>query len=217
MVDPKKELAAHNARATRAKRNIDRLLRLVTQNRAVLAAERVRANQVRKKIRGVSGRANTLRWALSRVGVVEHPSGSNSGPFISDWLRMSGGQPGWPWCQAFVNAGLFVGSDRKVQLKSCYTPEVVGWARNREQGLKLVSLAEAKPGDFVYFKFPNVSNDICDHVGLLFSKGAGEIGTIEGNTSAGNQGSQSNGGGVFRRTRSNSLVAFVVRPPYAGE
>ena len=37
---------------------------------------------------------------------------------------------------------------------------------------------------------------------------------MEGNTSSGNGGSQNNGGGVYVRTRSTSIVAGYVRPPY---
>ena len=36
--------------------------------------------------------------------------------------------------------------------------------------------------------------------------------TIEGNTSSGYSGSQSNGGGVYRRTRSYSSIIGVIRP-----
>lgn len=204
----------HDARARRAASNIAKLKRALAHNAAVLKLERIRASRARKTVTGVTGGTRTVRWALSRVGVVERPAFSNSGPFISDWLRMSDGQPGWPWCQAFANAGVFIGTARKVQLKSCYTPQVVDWARNREHGLRIVSSSEAAPGDLVYFKFPGISSDFCDHVGILESKGRGVVNTIEGNTSRGNGGSQNNGGGVFRRSRPLSVVVAIVRPPY---
>lgn len=35
-------------------------------------------------------------------GVKESPVGSNEGPEVSKWLRLSGVTPGLPWCMAFV-------------------------------------------------------------------------------------------------------------------
>ncbi len=34
------------------------------------------------------------------LGVQERPRGSNSGPYIDDWLEALGGKPGDPWCSA---------------------------------------------------------------------------------------------------------------------
>ena len=47
---------------------------------------------------------------------------------------------------------------------------------------------------------------------MVESAAAGTVTAIEGNTSAGDGGSQDNGGGVFRRTRSRSLVKAYIRP-----
>jgi cell wall-associated NlpC family hydrolase len=77
-----------------------------------------------------------------------------------------------------------------------------------------VPLADRKPGDWIYYKFPGVSHDACDHVGLYI----GENKTIEGNTSPGLQGSQNNGGVValkeFGVNRSLTQVVACVRPTY---
>lgn len=245
MADLKRELRAHYARAERAKKNIsaadrqametqklldktrdrsarDRLIHVILNakwrarhNRLVLAAESRRAAKVREKIKADSGRGKTMRWALSHVGLTEKPPYSNSGPYISAWIRNGGGEPGWAWCQYFCNAGLKVGGGE--QLMTGYTPLVVGWARARKHGLKIVSWAQAEQGDFVYFKFPGVSGDVCDHVGLLLSHDRDSVTCVEGNTSPGSSGSQYNGGGVFKKTRSKSVVAFVVRPTYEGD
>ena len=50
------------------------------------------------------------------------------------------------------------------------------------------------------------------HTGIIESAAIGKITAIEGNTTAGNSGSQSNGGGVYRRTRSTSCVRAYIRP-----
>jgi cell wall-associated NlpC family hydrolase len=157
-----------------------------------------------------------VNWAKARVGVVEHPAGSNQGPKITAWQEMSGYPGGGvPWCQCFVNASAYVGSRKRIKpiWFGGYTVSVVEQANNGDHGLKRISLEAARPGDWIYFNFPG--GESVDHVGLfMHSNSDGTISTIEGNTSSGNSGSQSNGGGVFRRTRDRSLIAAVVRPPF---
>jgi hypothetical protein len=210
-----KELKAHLERQKRAKTNIDKAKWLLRHNQAVLAAERIRADRVRKKISGTLGRPAATRWALNCVGIVENPPFSNSGPRISKWIKDGGGEPGWAWCQYFCNSALKTGGGE--QLFSGYTPQVVAWARARQHGLRIVSWKQARQGDFCYFKFPGVSNEVCDHVGLLISHDGSTVTCVEGNTSPGNGGSQANGGGVFKRTRNKGLVAYVVSPTYNGD
>jgi cell wall-associated NlpC family hydrolase len=155
------------------------------------------------------GAAAAVKWAASQVGTLEQPAGSNAGPRITDWLMASIGITGVPWCQAFVNTALVHGGGE--QLKSAFTPQVVQWGRDKKFGLSIVpNVNDRKPGDFVFFKWPGVSHDFCDHVGIYAGNGQ----TIEGNTSSGNSGSQNNGGGVFVRVRGFANVVAVVRPTY---
>jgi hypothetical protein len=180
---------------------------LARRRREQSAARRVIARWT-EKLRDSSGSARAVRWAKAQVGVSESPPGSNSGPKINDWIRASGGQPGWPWCQYFANAVMRQGGAPNIP--SGYTVQVVQWARERRYGLRLVPKSERKPGDLVFFKFPGVSSDFCDHVGVYVGDGV----TVEGNTSPGVSGSQNNGGGVYRRVRPMSQVVAVVRPDY---
>ena len=60
-----------------------------------------------------------------------------------------------------------------------------------------------RPGDIIIYNF--------GHTGIVESAGGSTITAIEGNTSAGEAGSQSNGGGVFRRKRSKTLVTAYIR------
>lgn len=158
------------------------------------------------KERHSDGVKQAVAWALDRVGTVEQPSYSNRGPLIDKWEIATLGYSGYAWCQAFVNAALVKGGG--VQLKSAYTPQVVTWANAGQYGLKRAT--SPQPGDFVYFKWPGVSNAFCDHVGLYVGNGK----TVEGNTSSGNQGSQNNGGGVYLRERGTAYVVAYVRPTY---
>ena len=157
-------------------------------------------------------RARAVNWAKSRVGIVEHPAGSNRGPKIDAWSSMSG-YPGSsvPWCQNFVNASAYVGSRKRIKpiWFGGYTVGVVEQARNSEHGLKKISLEEARPGDWVYFDFDGGG---VDHVGMFLSRDGSTVYTIEGNTSV--AGSQSNGGGVYRKSRDRSLISATVRVPF---
>jgi hypothetical protein len=120
-----------------------------------------------------------------------------------------------PWCQNFVNASAYVGSRKRIKpiWFGGYTVSVVDMADRGEHGLKRISLAEARPGDWLYFNWPG--GDSVDHVGLFMHRDGDTIHTIEGNTSPeGSGGSDANGGGVFRRTRHKGLIAAVVRPPF---
>ena len=164
-------------------------------------------------------RARAVKWATDRIGTVEHPAGSNSGPRISQWENLSGypGEGAVPWCQCFVNASAYVGTGRNRKrfnpaMLGGYTVSVVDMADRGDHGLKRISLEEARPGDWVYFNW--AGGDSVDHVGLFISRAGDSVSTIEGNTSSGDLGSQSNGGGVFRRVRDRSLIAAVVRPPF---
>jgi hypothetical protein len=156
------------------------------------------------------GAQAAIKWALDQVGTTENPYGSNSGPKISDWIRAGGGVPGWAWCQYFANVVATKGG--APQLKTGYTVFVLQGSFGKAEGYRRVAIEDVRPGDFVYFKFPyaGAAGDICDHVGVYIGGGK----TVEGNTSAGDAGSQSNGGGVFVRTRPKSQWVGVVRPPY---
>lgn len=152
-----------------------------------------------------------LAWALRQVGTVEHPAGSNQGPKIDDWNRASGLAPGPAayWCQTFANAAARAAG--APQLRSAYTPAVL----RGMGGYRPIPVSQARAGDFIYFKFPGVSRDPCDHVGVLDELRPGTVVCVEGNTSPpAGAGSQNNGGGVYVRERPRSLVVGAVRPPY---
>ena len=80
---------------------------------------------------------------------------------------------------------------------------------------RAVSRNSLRKGDIVFFDWDH-SGD-CDHVGIVESVGSSRITTIEGNTSSGNAGSQSNGDGVYRRYRTRSQIAKAIRPAYEAE
>lgn len=158
-----------------------------------------------------------LDFAQAQRGTAESPHGSNKGPKITQW-EIDSGYPwvanaaaGVPWCQCFANAGARAGGAPLIP--DGFTPDFLS-GKYAAKGYKPIPLADAEPGDFVYFKWPGVSSAICDHVGILVSKTATTVTCIEGNTSGTDVGSQNNGGGVYLRTRSRTLVAGAVSVPY---
>lgn len=203
-------------RQRRDKRERERKRKKKGALRALLEAVRKRLNVLnariaarRKKIDALDdGVRGAVKWALAQVGTREIPEGSNRGPKVDVWNVATLGYSGFSWCQSFVNAVLKAGGGE--QLKSAYTVAVIQWANENRYGLKRVPISDRKPGDFIYFKWPGVSGDFADHVGVDVGGGW----TVEGNTSPGTTGSQNNGQGVWKRLRGNAYVVAVVRPTY---
>lgn len=142
--------------------------------------------------------ASVLSTAQHEIGYVEGggPDG-RSGNITKYWAELAPGLQGQPWCAAFqrwvdIHAG---GPDLPVS-NPYYCPTIVTYAR--QHGLWLPR-DQGSPGDFILFSWKQ--DGIADHVGRVVSKGASAYTTIEGNTSGTTAGSQSNGGGVFQRTR----------------
>lgn len=78
-----------------------------------------------------------------------------------------------------------------------------------------VPKSQARPGDVLVFDW-NWATASTNHVGILEKVlPSGNYQTIEGNTSTGSSGSQSNGGRVARRTRRPGQVRYVIRPNWS--
>lgn len=114
---------------------------------------------------------------------------------------------GVPYCDMYVTKCL-----REIGITnfdSAYVPGRIATARARGW---LVLREKAQPGDLVCFDWDD--DGVADHIGIVEIKYAWSFQTIEGNTSGSWRGSQSNGGGVYRRVRSFDSVIAVIRPPY---
>ena len=219
---PAAQLKAHDARARRAQTNITRLQQALRHNILVRNIEKRRAAKIAAQLKAKQPvgdeRTTAVHWALSRVGTVEHPAGSNKGPKITDWQEICGYPGGGePWCQCFATTSLWVASKHQIDAPDIggYTVSVVDRAKTKQviggrSGWATSSVDTAKQGDWVYFDFDGTG---IEHVGILLSHTGSTVTCVEGNTSASN-GSQSNGGGVFVKTRSRSVVAAVVHVPY---
>jgi hypothetical protein len=193
---------------------------------------RKNAGALRKRLNAVNARVNKLNAAITRrkqklggtpgdhaaryllrfVGQTESPPGSNDSPFLARWRRdfpTLSWMRGQPWCGFACLAAWFHGANKKLPDGVVYTPNIVNWARSG-QGFRAVPATHAQAGDLVVFDFDGGG---ADHVGLALGPAVGGlIPTVEGNTSSSNSGSQSNGGGVFKRSRPVGLIAVVARP-----
>lgn len=162
-------------------------------------------------------RLRALALAQKHVGVKENPPGSNRGALIDSWNRLANVPLGSSYCDAFVHAmfhdaGYELG-DPKAD--DAYCPATLalcasnGWEVRRP-------LRE----DVVFYDWN--ADGVADHVGFVEhvlalrwrgGRFVGLIRTVEANTSSGLRGSQSDGDGVYRRTRwVNSATRFVRIP-----
>jgi hypothetical protein len=145
-------------------------------------------------------RERALDEAESLVGVME-AGGNNMGAKVLEIIRANGGAGPEPWCGDFVAWCYRKAGSKAVQR---------GWAAVRLlgflTGMRIVSAADARPGDIVCFSF--------DHTGLLRRKTrAVQIETVEGTTgrSGAVSDSRTGGDGVYLKRRSTSQVTRYVR------
>lgn len=141
-----------------------------------------------------------LNIAISQVGVMEDPPGSNKGEKVEEYLSSVGLDGGNYWCAAFMywcfqktceNSGR---NNPLVKTGLCMTH----W--NNSTALKILAADAAnnplllKPGQIFIVNTGGTSG----HTGMIESIEGGFIHMIEGNT---NPTGSSNGIGVFRNTR----------------
>lgn len=119
------------------------------------------------------------------------------------------GQSGVPYCAMFASYVFAQAGASCAGLPGAYCPTMLSAASGHT-----VAKKSARPGDVVYFDWGG--DGVVDHVGIVEANNGSYLTTIEGNTSSGASGSQGNGGGVYRRTRSFGVVRAVVRPSYGG-
>lgn len=122
------------------------------------------------------------------------------------------GTNGVPYCAMFVSYILAMGGIKVAGFPGSYCPSILSAAR--KAGIVISNKKNAKPGDIVLFDWEGNGNP--DHVGFIEKNCGSYAQTIEGNTSSGSSGSQSNGGGVYRRTRSWGTIIAIIRPSYSG-
>jgi hypothetical protein len=151
-------------------------------------------------------RSAFLHAASTQVGVKER--GKNVVPY---WADLKPAWQGSAWCAAFVQWCLKRAGSWYDAPLPYYVPSLEAHAR--KTGLWRSKSATPEPGWLVIY-----GEDRGAHVGIVTGTASlGRITTIEGNTSSGVFGSQANGDGVYRRTRTRSWVRGFVALPFAPE
>jgi len=143
--------------------------------------------------------------AKSQIGYEEQPTNKT---MYGKWYGLNG----QPWCAMFVS-WVF---DQADESKRVAASNAKGFA-SCDAGLKwfskknkLVPIGEAKEGDIAFFQFDDDAQP--DHVGIVIKNTGKNLVCIEGNTSPNKKGSQSNGGGVYRKKRPYSVIMAIARP-----
>lgn len=143
-----------------------------------------------------------LDVAISQIGVMEEPPGSNAGPKVTEYLASVGVGPGHAWCAAFV----YWCARQAADGDACILPRFAGvqrlWREGLAAGLPSLKSAEAMaqpsriaPGMIFFIAFDRGLG----HTGFVEALlPDGRLQTIEGNT---NDGASREGIGVFRLTR----------------
>ena len=123
-----------------------------------------------------------------------------------------------PWCASYVSyvfnkagAGSIV---RGAQTKNGFVGCTAGINGLKKKGFTTVEVTKALPGDIIFFDWEKDKDP--DHVGIVLKTNPKKrtITCYEGNTTNGMGGSQSNGGGVFKRDRRYDQVHVVIRPVF---
>lgn len=166
---------------------------------------RARAYVKAAAARETSGPAGAVALALKLARQVPHitenPPGTNWGGLITTMQQEVGLDHDY-WCGAAAHYFLKHGGGINVDRGIVYCPTTEALAKAGTGGFKAWIPAErateAPVGSLVLFD----EGGIAGHVEILCSRSDGRtVHDVGGNTSAGDGESQSNGGGVFERTR----------------
>jgi peptidoglycan hydrolase-like protein with peptidoglycan-binding domain len=156
----------------------------------------------------VATAADVVRIASAEVGYREGPN---------NWNRYApevGHANNAAWCGSFTDFVLRK-ANQTGEPSSIWTPS--GLQAYRRLGRAIDRNGPAQAGDLVYFDWQGgTGTSGVDHVGIVTGvRQDGQVETIEGNTSPSSGGSQSDGGGVYRRVRPRSVIAGFGRPAYS--
>ncbi|MGA1075243.1 MAG: peptidoglycan-binding protein [Ilumatobacteraceae bacterium] len=152
--------------------------------------------------------ADVVRHALGEVGYTEGRNNDNK------YAAEVGHANNQAWCGTFVDA-MLKRAGQTGEPSSVWTP--AGLQAYRRLGRAIDRNGPTRAGDIVYFDWQGgTGTSGVDHVGIVVGvRPDGQVETVEGNTSPSAQGSQSNGGGVYRRVRPRSVIAGFGRPAYS--
>ena len=158
-----------------------------------------------------------LKIAAAEIGYSrwnDPQTGTKYGRWYASYTNSSYfGQNGVPYCAMFV---AWVLNQAGQSCPGMPTAAVLtAYNSAKKSGALRSNVRDAQPGDLVIFNWKD-GGKVQDHIGFVEKNLGSYLQTIEGNTSSGTSGSQGNGGGVYRRTRSWGNVYAIVKVPYSG-
>lgn len=154
---------------------------------------------------------NVLTVAAAEVGTMESPANSNNVKYNTWYYGRAVSGARYSWCVTFV----------QWVLSQCGGSKLLNGGKKTASCSVLADYAKKKnlwvtgnyqPGDLVFMNFSNTT--ATQHIGIVECVKDGYVYTIEGNTSSGDAGSQSNGGMVARRRRAMKYIVGGYRPKY---
>lgn len=183
------------------------------KSRGKARMSRMRAHRKRRAAQGRSSRSRAVNAFLAKVGTRERPANSNGGGLITT-METFWGFGRVPWCgiACGYHAKKFGGvQGLRSDVAAVKAIETHARAGRAPYGRWQSSPEGALPGSFVVIGGSGV------HVGMLVAplKG-GAAKTVEGNTSFGPGGSQSDGGCIAARVRSAAEITGVATLNYPG-
>lgn len=154
---------------------------------------------------------NVLAVAAAEVGTMESPSNSNNVKYNTWYYGRAVSGARYSWCVTFVQWVLSQCGGSKLLnggKKTASCSVLADYAKKKNQWVT----GNYQPGDLVFMNFSNTT--ATQHIGIVECVKGGYVYTIEGNTSSGDAGSQSNGGMVARRQRAMKYIVGGYRPNY---
>lgn len=137
------------------------------------------------------------------VGVMEQ--GVNRHPFIDEWNRRLGVPLGSSYCATFISFILDSARATAPHVRSGVAQRFITQSSVRAERV-MSGQVTIPAGSVVIWRR---GDTWMGHVGITERQWTGSRGyTIEGNTSPGTTGSQSNGNGIWRRTRTINPTAY---------
>lgn len=168
-----------------------------------------------------------VKLAITQVGVTEqqwtyqgktYQANQNSGPQVEALYQRSTSLngSGWAWCAAFICYLFKTVSSKGVQhsFKLPNTASAYAFRKWATINSNFVEVFEApfssiQPGDLLIFNF--------SHIGMAVGSLQGNrVDTVEGNTGPGPAApaKDRDGGGVYKRSRTTSIISTVIRLKY---
>lgn len=154
---------------------------------------------------------NVLATAAAEIGTMESPANSNNVKYNTWYYGRAVSGARYSWCVVFVSWVLSQCSGAKLLnggKKTASCSVLADYAKKKNQWVT----GNYQSGDLVFMNFSNTT--ATQHIGIVEKVKDGYIYTIEGNTSSGDAGSQSNGGMVARRQRALKYIVGGYRPKY---